>query len=70
MARTTTFTNDFHNTEATVRGGVGDTVSKAVYDRVCRDLCASDCQCGVFRGSKYKLVPADAWGERYLIVRP
>ena len=43
----TTITNDFHNTEAKVRAGVGETVSARTAARVRRVLCGMDeCRCG------------------------
>lgn len=64
----TTFENTFHNTTATIRANVGDTVTRAVYLRVCRDLCGMDCQCGDFRGSKFSLIPADCFEQSFVVV--
>lgn len=65
----TTFTNNFHNTEAAVRANEGETVSRAVALRVERDLCGmSDCTCDTFRGSEYRLEQADAYGDTFVVV--
>lgn len=66
----TTFTNDFHNAEATVRANENEIVSRAVFNRVCRELCGVDgCTCGVFRGSEYRLEPTDSTESEFIVVR-
>ena len=57
----TTFTNNFHNTEITIRANAGEIVSASTYRRVVRTLCPPhDCQCGPFRGSDCYLVETPA----------
>jgi hypothetical protein len=57
----TTIINSFHNSSATVRANVGETVSRSTLNRVRRALCGrSDCTCGDTAGareSRYTLVP-------------
>lgn len=66
----TTFTNNFHNTEATVRANANETVSRSVYQRVARELCPSNgCTCGIFRGSEYRLEPTDSTESEFVVVR-
>lgn len=61
----TTFTNNFHNSEITIRANGGDVVSATTYRKVCRALCgAEDCKCGTFRGSQAVLVETGASYQR------
>lgn len=66
----TTFSNDFHSTTATVRANEGETVSRAVYQRVTRELCGNaGCTCGGFRGSEYRLEATDSTETTFMVVR-
>jgi len=71
----TEFTNSFHQTRASVRADVGQTVSLQSYTRVRRALCGMrGCKCGNpdgTRDSRYSLVLArnGAYGQlRALVV--
>lgn len=64
MTKKITLTNSFHGTSTTVVPAVDGTISRAVKLRADRDLCGqADCQCG-----QSKLMPADAWGERFVVM--
>ena len=55
-----TLTNDFHNSQVTVRIPEDGVLSAATTKRVYRELCgSSDCECGGIRG-KQELLP-DGW---------
>ena len=57
----TTFTNDFHGTEVSIKASVGDIVSAFTYRRVCNTLCGHQgCECGTFRGSSSYLRETDS----------
>ena len=66
-----TLTNDFHNTEATVRiaelqPGQVRQISRSTYNRIRRELCGmSDCQCGDVRGCDYGMF-SDPTGRYFL----
>lgn len=50
-----TLTNDFHNTEVTIRvRELPHTITPSQHQRIERALCGmSDCRCGTIRGPQY-----------------
>jgi hypothetical protein len=69
----TTLTNEFHNTEITIRANEGEQVSKATRRKVQKALCGiSDCQCSGYdgtRGSMYRLQEVDGRGRIEVVKR-
>lgn len=58
-----TLTNSFHNTEATIRANVDDTVSRSTLRRVRKQLCGiTGCTCGREDGTRHSRYRLESQG--------